>query len=570
MTDRANCNFCGALQPATALTDKGCAVCTSPTKNLTAIAQNREAANQVRVFKNSQKERAALAQKNQVKSAEMARKIKAGQELARRELARRKYLPFVLRTHPTYDAGWFHKDLCLRLEKFSEAVAREESPRLALFVPPRHGKSLTSSKTFPSWHLGKYPTHEFICCSYSASLANDFSRANRAILRDPDYGLIFDTRLDKDTQAVEHWATTEGGGFSAAGVGGPITGKGAHILLIDDPVKNRDEAESFSIRESIKNWYTSTAYTRLAPGGGVLLIQTRWHDDDLGGWQISEMEDGKDQWEVVTYPALAKENEKYRYKGEALHPARYDKKSLEKIRTAIGPRDFESLYQQNPVADDGALFGTQDFRLYKPEDLPNRKDMVFFTAWDFAIGQKQYNDYTVGITVGIDQDENIWVVDVARGRWDSMQIVDEILEMQRRWGSTLTGMEKGQIHQSIGPFIRKRIKETRSYTLNIQELQPGRTDKVARSQSILGRARQGKLYVPALASWAQDLLNECLRFPAGVNDDIVDTLAWIGILMDRFFTVYKPKPPKKKKKSWKDKLDKYVNRTGASTNPMTS
>jgi hypothetical protein len=264
----------------------------------------------------------------------------------------------VERFNDRYEAGWVHKDICARLEKFSLDVAERKSPRLMLCVPPRHGKSEIVSRNFPAWHLGKYPEHEFIACSYASDLALGFSRKVREIVRSTEYQMLFpEVELAKDSQRADQWNTTHSGGYAAAGVGGPITGKGASILVIDDPVKNREEADSESIRQSIWDWYTSTAYTRLAPGGVVLIIQTRWHDDDLSGRLLMQMakEEG-DDWEVIEYPAIATEDERYRRKGEALHPARYPLDALRRIKRAIGDRDWSALYQQKPVADDGDFF----------------------------------------------------------------------------------------------------------------------------------------------------------------------------------------------------------------------
>ena len=262
---------------------------------------------------------------------------KAKAELALRFLTRKRLLPFIERFNPDYQAGWVHKDICRRLEQFSKDVAEKKSPRLMLFMPPRHGKSTLASIGYPAWHLGRHPDHEFISCSYSGSLAMGFSRKVRQLLREPTYKTAFKTRLDPDSQSAEAWLTTSGGGFVAAGVGGGITGKGAHVLVIDDPVKNREDAESQNNRDSNWDWYTSTAYTRLAPGGGVLVILTRWHDDDLAGRLLKAGSDGGDEWEVVSYPAIAEEDEKFRDAGEALHKERYDEVSLDRIRRAVGP-----------------------------------------------------------------------------------------------------------------------------------------------------------------------------------------------------------------------------------------
>lgn len=194
--------------------------------------------------------------------------------MASRILSRRRFLPFVKRMNERYDDGWVHRDICARLERFSDDVAAKKSPRLMLLMPPRHGKSELASRNFPAWHLGRHADHELIACSYNLSLAMTFSRKVKQLIEDPLYKTIFDTRLDSSNQSTEEWAVAgRRGGYVAAGIGGGITGKGADILLIDDPMKSAEDADSGDGREKIWEWYMSTAYTRLAPGGGVLVIQ---------------------------------------------------------------------------------------------------------------------------------------------------------------------------------------------------------------------------------------------------------------------------------------------------------
>lgn len=194
--------------------------------------------------------------------------------LAARVLARRRLLHFTQMTHPSYSAGWVHDDICRRLEKFSREVTERKSPRLMLLMPPRHGKSELASIRFPAWHLGHNPTHELINVGYNMDLPMKFSRKVRELMRDPQYQAIFPGAiLNQDSQAAEEWSLQAGGGFLAAGVGGGITGKGAHVLIIDDPIKNQEEADSALVRDRLWEWYQSTAYTRLAPGGGVLVIE---------------------------------------------------------------------------------------------------------------------------------------------------------------------------------------------------------------------------------------------------------------------------------------------------------
>ena len=493
---------------------------------------------------------------NTPKNEETFSKEKAAQrELALRALSRKYMLPFVERFNHDYMAGWVHKDICQRLEKFSEDVTNKKSPRLMLFMPPRHGKSTLASVTFPAWHLGKNPNHEFIGCSYSGSLAMSFSRKVRQLLREPNYKNVFNnTFLDRTSQSVESWLTTKGGGYVAAGVGGGITGKGAHVLVIDDPVKNREDAESDFNRESVYNWYTSTAYTRLAPGGGVLIILTRWHDDDLAGRLLTSASKGADQWEVVKYPAVAETEEKFRKEGEALHPERYTVESLKQIRKAIGPRDWSALYQQNPVSDEGDYFSRDMIRYYDSDDIDLSR-LKYYCAWDLAIGQRDRNDYTVGLVVGVDEDDVMYIVDVVRGRVDGFEIVERILDLYETWKPGIVGIEKGHIEMAIGPFLEKRVRERKLYEAYFKDLKTGRRDKEARARAIQGRMQQGMVYFPKDAIWTGPLGAELLRFPNGVHDDQVDALAWIGLMMAEFAIYMEKIIPEP---SWRDRLKELV------------
>lgn len=461
-------------------------------------------------------------------------------ELASRILARRSLLPFVERINPRYKAGWVHKDICRRLEKFSQDVVDGKSPRLMLLMPPRSGKSELCSRSFPAWHLGKNPDHEIIACSYNVSLAMSFSKKVKEVLEDPLFHPVFEIRLNPNNQSAEEWSLASSkGGYVAAGVGGGITGKGAHLLIIDDPIKNAEEADSPDTREKLWDWYGSTAYTRLAPGGGVLVVQTWWHDDDLAGrLQVAMAQDpDADQFTVVKYPAIAEHDEwldptsdlivdtepdhpdkiLYRRKGEALHPDRYDLPKLEQIKRTISPRFWSALYQQNPVPDDGDYFLKEQFRRAVPPPL-NRANV--FIAWDFAISEKKLNDYTVGVVLLQDENDTLHVADMVRFKsGDALQIVDAILHLSKKWytSNQIVGFEDGQIYRAISTLLKKRMHEQRAY-FSTQVLKPI-TDKLARARPLQGRMQQGRVSFDASADWYDACRLEMLRFPAGAHDD---------------------------------------------------
>lgn len=860
--------------------------------------------------------------------------------LAQRELARRRLLQFTKLTHPAYEAGWVHEDICERLEKFSADVAARKSPRLMLLMPPRHGKLLAddtpvytmsgwrthgalrvgdrvlgsdaqwtrvcaisapdiadveitfctgekilahenhewqcvvlraaknpkggdrfngkyrelrtvetkeilewcdahggsgaypslfkasggrrfalpsvdyglnpsifrevrkrprhlarvtgprieaarrvppheakvgrciqveaadglylvgrgmmvthnselASIRFPAWHLGHNPRHEIINVGYNLDLPIKFSRKVREVVRDAHYQAMFpDTRLDQDSQSAESWNTTKGGGFTAAGVGGGITGKGAHILIIDDPLKNMEEADSIDRRDLLDEWYQSTAYTRLAPGGGVLFIEclvgetavlmadgstkrmdamhvgdevatfddgrlsttrvsgwkhsgrdkvfkittssgkivranerhpflvatdeglkwtrtknlstaskivtlkeigvsgggshalsqiaesrpkqdfwrwlstsdfttetvvsvgpdgeedvydlriegtqnfianglvshnTFWNDDDLAGRLQQRMAkaDGADQYDIVRYPALS---EQWEYRDEhtkiitrsptelppevvsegglkllrpidtCLHESRYPTDALKRIRSNMdSPRIWSALYQQNPVPDEGMYFRKEFFRYQRT--MPAATGHQLVTAWDFAIGEKQQNDWTVGVTLLQDSNDTLYVMDVVRFKGDAMQIVENILDTAKKWGSGIAGdyrlgVEDGQIWRAIEPLLKKRMSERKEFW-SYEPLKP-LTDKLSRARPLQGRMQQGRVVFPEEASWLKDTQTELLRFPAGAHDDIVDAMAWgVRLCISR-------EPPKsepvKQPESWKDKL----------------
>lgn len=508
-------------------------------------------------------------------------------ELAARTLSRRRLLSFIKRFRPKYEAGWVHEDICRRLERFVQAVAEGKEPRMLLMMPPRSGKSEIGSRHFPPWVLGQHPDWEIIAASHTSSLTLSFSRYIRDLMRDPAYKVVFpDAYLDPASQSVENWNLLNGGGYLAAGVGTGITGRGAHILLLDDLVKDIEAADSVTIRENTWEWYASTAYTRLAPGGGVLGIMTWWSEDDWAGriQKVSDSGEG-DKFEVVRYPALNEEGDEYileklpgqpieqfspgstipegailtRKHNTAIHPARYTTEAMQRIkRNLIGvgqKRIWSALYQQNPVPDEGLYFGKSMMRFYASR--PSRADLQVFQAWDFAITEDAQNDYTVGVTLGQDSRDNLYVLDVRRFKTgDGDIIIENILDYYEEWGEPgnsvdLLGFEDGQIWKALASSYQ-RACETRRLYPSFEVLQP-LTDKMVRAQPLRGRMQAGKVYFDEHADWYEELRKELMRFPAGKHDDQIDALAWaVRLSLLRQAPKEKAPPPLK---SWRDKLN---------------
>jgi len=461
-------------------------------------------------------------------------------ELANRELCRRKLLPFVERNVKGYQAGWVHKEICEKLEKFEQDVIDRKSPRLMLFMPPRHGKSELASTQFPAWFLGRNPTREIISSSYSASLATSFSRKVRELLRTPKYASVFkDTKLSKDTQSAERWRTDMGGQYLAVGVDGGATGNGADVFIIDDPVKNRTDAESPVEREKAWNWYSSTAYTRLAPGGGVLLILTRWHTDDLAGRLLAEMKAGRgDDWEIVVYPAIAVHDETHRKVGEPLHEDRYNIEALQRIEKVLTSRDWGALYQQNPATEEGAILKASNWNRWEEKTPP--KCTYIIQSYDTAFGQSETGDFSVITTWGLffpdgdyghhtlnveahggetyfsGDEAHIILLDRVKGRYPFPELKDRAVMLYHYWSPDSIIIEQ---KASGAPLTQ----ELRLMGIPVQGFTPSRgNDKMTRVHSVSDLFASGYIWAPR-NEWADDLIEECHKFPAGSNDDQVDS-----------------------------------------------
>jgi predicted phage terminase large subunit-like protein len=400
-------------------------------------------------------------------------------------------------------------------------VSSGELKRVIVTMPPRHGKSERVSKKFPAWHVGRNPNDEIILASYSVDLSRGFSRIARDTLTNNT--IVFDNAVDKNNQSAESWGL-EGyrGGVTAAGVGGPITGKGAKIAIIDDPVKNAEEANSEVMREKVWDWYTSTLYTRLTPDGRIIVVMTRWHEDDLVGRLLKkEEEDIKqgvhvgERWTVINFPALAESDDFLgRNEGDPLWPEfGFDQQRLLQIKSDVGSYVFNALYQQRPSALEGAMLKRQWWQYY--DNLPPISSKLI--SVDAAFKDNDDSDFVV-IQVWGKNRANMYLIDQVRARMNFPATIHTIRNVVKKhpdaaWkliedkanGSAIIAT----LHREIGGIIAVNPEG----------------GKVARVNAVSAYIESGNVYLPRNAEWIHDFVEEAASFPKGKHDDQVDAMS---------------------------------------------
>lgn len=437
--------------------------------------------------------------------------------------ARKGLSYFTLHTKPDYLLGWVHKEICDELDRFLQDVADKKSPRLIITMPPRSGKSELVSRRFPAFALGRNPELQIIATSYSSDLSQRFNRDVQRVIDDEKYFDLFpNTRLSNSrvrTDSRGSYIRTSdlfeivghAGAYRSCGVGGGITGQGADILIIDDPIKDRAQAGSKTIRDSIWDWYTSTAYTRLSPGGGVIVMATRWHTDDLIGRLIQRMGEG-DTFRIVNYPAIAEHDELHCKAGEALHPERYPLSTLLQIQKTIGSRDWEALYQQHPVPDGGALFKLEWFRRWTATSLPPEFDHTLM-SWDMTFKDSKNSDYVVGQVWG-KKGPNFYLLDQVRGQWDFVKTKEMVRVLAHKWPRVVRKLVEDKAN---GSAVISELKSTVSGFVPITPTE----SKEARASSVTPYFEAGNVFIPedSAAPWVPHYVSELLEFPAGSHDD---------------------------------------------------
>ena len=426
--------------------------------------------------------------------------------------------------HCGYEPAAHHRLLIKKLE----AVANGSIRNLAVFMPPGSAKSTYCSILFPAWQLANFPSRSIVAASHTLELGEKWGRRIRNLIQ--EHSATLGIELAADSQAAGRWALASKGEYLAAGVGSAITGYRADLGIIDDPVKSREDADSKIMRDRAWEWYKSDFRTRLKPSGATILIQTRWHQDDLAGRILAEMDRAYDQWEIISLPAEAFEGDALgRAQGEMLwaDDAVYGYARYLQLQKATQPaRNWAALFQQNPVPDTGNYFDESWLKPYT--EMPPLENLHVYGASDFAV-TSDAGDYTVHLVVGVNQNNEMYLLDLWRKRTSTDQWIDAWCNLVKRWRPLEWGMEAGQIKSSIGPFIERRARERHAYTYT--RTFPSKHDKSVRAQSIRGRMALEGLYVPIHAPWYPEFLGEVLSFPAGKYDDQVDCLSLIGQML---------------------------------------
>lgn len=459
-------------------------------------------------------------------------------ELLRRRRARKNLIDYARYTNRAYRPADHHELIAEKLEQ----VESGEIKRLMIFMPPRHGKSELASRRFPAWFMGRNGEMSTIAASYNSDLAGDFGRDVRNIVASPEHAALFpESRLAADSKAQNRWHTQAGGGYAAAGVGTAVTGRGAHVFLIDDPVKDRESADSELVREKTYRWYLSTAYTRLegtlvdqdrdelwrdlddaqehgeAFEGAVVLIQTRWHEDDLAGRLLEDMARGADQWDILSLPAI--------HKGKPLWGKKYSLERLERIKKQLTAREWESLYQQEPTPESGTYFQRDWFERH---DSPPRGLKKYMFS-DFAVTEDG-GDFTELGVIGLDADMKAYDCDWWSGQKTASEWIEAAIDLMEKHKPYAFFGESGQIRRAIEPILRRRMRERRVHCRLVWLTRTG--DKAAMARGIQARAENGMVSI-SRTDEGKAVLEQLVSFPTGKHDDKVDVWALLGMALDK-------------------------------------
>ena len=434
-------------------------------------------------------------------------------EADKQERCKENFMPFVREMWSAFIPGRHHQ---IMAEAF-ERVANGSLKRLIINMPPRHTKSEFASYLFPAWFLGKYPEKKIIQTAHTAELATGFGRKVRNLVNSPDYQKVFPIKLSSDSKAAGRWNTNKGGDYFAIGVGGAVTGKGADVLIIDDPHSEQEAMQGNPlVYDRVYEWYSSGPRQRLQPGGAIIVVMTRWSKRDLTGQiiQNSIKRDG-DEWETIEFPALMPS-------GKPLWEEFWKQSELEAIKAEIPVGKWEAQYQQNPTSEEGAIIKREMWKIWEKDTPPPCEFII--QSWDTAFEKSNRADYsactTWGVFYKIDSEgfevAHIILLDAYKERLEFPELKQKAMELYKEWEPDACIVEK----KAAGAPL---IYEMRRMGIPLSEYTPGKgSDKIARVNAISDLFASGFVWCPD-TRWAEELMEECASFPNGEHDDLVDS-----------------------------------------------
>jgi predicted phage terminase large subunit-like protein len=464
---------------------------------------------------------ASLPQEVQIKAAELLEELAARKDA---DKAKTDFMAFVHKVWPSFIDGAHHAKMARAFER----VARGECKRLIINMPPRHTKSEFASYLLPAWFLGNFPHKKVIQTSHTAELAVGFGRKVRNLVDSDVYKSVFsETSLQSDSKAAGRWNTSKGGDYFAIGVGGAVTGKGADILIIDDPHSEQEAALAEvnpEIYDKTYEWYTSGPRQRLQPGGSIIVVMTRWSKRDLTGQVLKSaaQRDG-DEWEVIEFPAILPS-------GNPLWPEFWAIKELEALRNELPNQKWMAQYMQNPTSETAAIIKREWWQVWEDDGPPHCEFVL--QSWDTAFEKHNRADYSACTTWGVFYQEddsgvmqaNIILLNAVRKRMEFPELKKKAIEEFQQWDPDSIIIEK---KASGAPLIY----EMRSMGIPVAEFTPSKgNDKISRLNAVSDIFASGRVWIPN-THWAEEVVDEVASFPGGEHDDYVDS---VSLAMMRF------------------------------------
>jgi predicted phage terminase large subunit-like protein len=431
-----------------------------------------------------------------------------------RENAEQNFMGFVKAVWPSFINGRHHKVMAKKFEEIANGKIR----RLIINMPPRHTKSEFASYLLPAWYLGKYPNKKIIQCSNTAELAVGFGRKVRNLVGSDIYSTVFpNVALQSDSKAAGRWATNHGGDYFAIGVGGTVTGKGADLLIIDDPHSEQEAAIASTnpeIYDKVYEWYSSGPRQRLQPGGSIVVVMTRWAKRDLTGRIVqSWIDKDGEEWEIIDFPAILPS-------GNPLWPEFWSLKELEALKLELPLSKWNAQYQQQPTSEEGAIVKREWWKVWEKEIPPPCEFII--QSWDTAFTKNERSDYSACTTWGVfhmnedSSDTHIILLDALKERLEFPELKQRAMEMYNEWQPDACIVEA---KASGAPLVF----ELRKMGIPVQEFTPTRgNDKITRVNSVSDLFASGKVWAPR-KRWAEEVIEEMAAFPNSDHDDLVDS-----------------------------------------------